>query len=47
MTELSVDPTKTKTMATFKGTATVNGIEGYTFKVTVEDNGSLLQATLS
>jgi len=37
MTALSVDPTKTT--ATFKGTATVNGVEGYTFKVTVKDNG--------
>ncbi|MEW6603212.1 MAG: post-COAP-1 domain-containing protein [Thermoproteota archaeon] len=37
MTALSVDPTGTK--ATFKGTATVNGESGYTFKVIVEDNG--------
>jgi Ca-activated chloride channel family protein len=37
MTSLSVDPTKTT--ATFKGTATVNGMSGYTFKVKVVDNG--------
>ena len=37
MTALSVDPTRTT--ATFKGTAMVNGVEGYTFKVTVKDNG--------
>lgn len=37
MTALSVDPTKTT--ATFKGTATVNGVSGYTFKVTVVDSG--------
>lgn len=37
MTALAVDPSGT--MATFKGTATVNGESGYTFKVIVEDNG--------
>lgn len=37
MTALSIDPTGTK--AVFKGTATVNGEPGYTFKVVVEDNG--------
>ena len=34
---LSVDPSGTK--STFSGTATVNGKEGFTFKVYVEDNG--------
>lgn len=37
MTSLFVDPAKTT--ATFKGTATVNGVSGYTFKVTVVDHG--------
>lgn len=37
MTALAVDPSGTT--ATFKGTATVNGESGYTFKVIVEDNG--------
>jgi len=34
---LSVNPSGTN--ATFSGTATVNGKEGFTFKVYVEDNG--------
>jgi len=34
---LSVDPSGTN--ATFAGTATLNGKEGFTFKVYVEDNG--------
>lgn len=37
MTALAIDPSGT--VATFKGTATVNGESGYTFKVIVEDNG--------
>ncbi|AIF84113.1 Mg-chelatase subunit ChlD [Candidatus Nitrososphaera evergladensis SR1] len=37
MTALAIDPTGTT--ATFKGTAEVNGVSGYTFKAIVKDNG--------
>lgn len=37
MTALAIDPSGT--VATFKGTAEVNGESGYTFKVIVEDDG--------
>jgi Ca-activated chloride channel family protein len=37
MTALAIDPSGTT--ATFKGTAEVNGVSGYTFKAIVKDNG--------
>ena len=37
ITTMTINPAKTK--GTFGGTATVNGVKGFTFIVEVEDNG--------